>query len=637
LPALPIQYADYALWQREWLQGAELERQLAYWKERLAGAPGVLELPGGRPRPAVQSFRGARYVVRQGPEVCDALRHTAQREGVTRFMVLLAAFQAWLARTTGQMDLVVGTDIANRTRRETEGLIGFFVNLMALRTDLSGPPTFRELLRRVRRVALEAYAHQDLPFEKLVEALRPSRDLSRNPVVQVLFVMQNAPARPLEMAGLTLSPVPVGQETARFDLAVFVRETAEGLRTTWVYSTDLFEARTIARMAREYDHVLEQCLGAPETRVTALDLMPKTERSERTMEARERQAAQLTKLRAVRRKPEDLSRAGGVKTSYLRPEDMQPLVIEPDGDEIDLAAWARLNQDGIEAELLRHGAILFRGFGVVTPTEFEQVARTLASELFGEYGDLPREEVGGHVYGATPYPTDQAILFHHESAHMHRWPMKIWFCCLKAAEQGGETPIADGRKVYAGLDPALRERFREKKLVYVRNYIEGLDVSWQAFFRTTDRSAVEAYCRENGIRWEWRPDGGLRTRQVCQAVVAHPQTGELVFFNQIQLHHVTCLEPSVRESLRAMLEEADLPRNVYYGDGSPIEDSIVAEIGELYRRTAVSFRWREGDVLMLNNMLMAHSRNPYVGARKILVTMGDMMSQAELSEKSERG
>jgi alpha-ketoglutarate-dependent taurine dioxygenase len=449
--------------------------------------------------------------------------------------------------------------------------------------------------------------------------------------------MQNAPTRPLEMAGLTLSRAPVEQETARFDLAVFVREAAEGLRTTWVYSADLFEARTIARMAREYDHILNQCLRAPETRVTALDLMPEAERSERTMEGRERQAAQLTRLRAVRRKTVDLSQTGGVKTGYLRPEDTQPLVFESDGDEIDLVAWAKLNRDGIEAELLRHGAILFRGFGVVTPTEFEQVARALESELFGEYGDLPREEIGGSVYGSTPYPADQTILFHNESSHMHRWPMKIWFCCLKAAEQGGETPIADCRKLHAGLDPAIRERLREKKLMYVRNYIEGLDVSWQAFFRTTDRSAVEAYCRENGITWEWRPNNGLRTRQVCPAVVSHPQTGEMVFFNQIQLHHVACLDPSVRESLLSMLGEADLPRNVYYGDGSPIEDSIVADIGELYRRTAVSFRWREGDILMLNNMLMAHSRNPYVGARKILVTMGDMMSQAELHEKSGRG
>ncbi|HYK20027.1 MAG TPA: TauD/TfdA family dioxygenase, partial [Pyrinomonadaceae bacterium] len=254
-------------------------------------------------------------------------------------------------------------------------------------------------------------------------------------------------------------------------------------------------------------------------------------------------------------------------------------------------------------------------------------ASTTCSELFGDYGDLPREELGGKVYGSTPYPAEERILFHNESSHMHRWPMLIWFYCMKAAERGGETPIVDCRQVYKQMDPSVRDRFEQKGLMYVRNFTDRLDVSWQNFFQTNERSEVEEYCRKASIDFQWKNDNGLRIQQVCPAVVEHPQTGEMVFFNQIQLHHISCLPPSVQESLRSMLNEEDFPRNVYYGDGTRIEDSVVQALTALYDRLSVSFRWHEGDVLMLNNMLVAHSRNAFSGTRKIVVALGSMVNQ----------
>jgi alpha-ketoglutarate-dependent taurine dioxygenase len=251
--------------------------------------------------------------------------------------------------------------------------------------------------------------------------------------------------------------------------------------------------------------------------------------------------------------------------------------------------------------------------------------------LFGDYGDLPREEEGGKVYASTPYPPEERILFHNESSHMHRWPMRIWFYCIKAAERGGETPIVDCRQVYQQLDPDLRERFERKGLMYVRNFTDKLDVSWQSFFQTDDRAQVEDYCRRAAIDFEWKDENGLRIRQHSPAVVAHPQTGEMVFFNQLQLHHVSCLPRTVHDSLRSMLDEKDFPRNVYYGDGSPIEDSVVEAVMDLYDRLAISFRWQERDVLMLNNMLVAHSRNAFSGDRKIVVALGSMVNQRDVS------
>lgn len=202
LPELPIQYVDFAAWQREWFQGEVLERQLRYWKEKLSGSLPVLELPADRPRPAVQTYNGSKLSFTISKELTEALKILSQREGVTLFVTLLAAFDVLLLRYSGQEDLLVGTPIANRNRAEIEELVGFFTNTLVLRSDLSNNPTFRELLRRVHETALGAYAHQDLPFEKLVEELNPHREPSRSPVFQVMFSLLNTPTQPLALRGL---------------------------------------------------------------------------------------------------------------------------------------------------------------------------------------------------------------------------------------------------------------------------------------------------------------------------------------------------------------------------------------------------------------------------------------------------
>ncbi len=263
LPELPIQYADYAVWQREWLKGTELDRQLSYWKKQLAGAPPLLKLPTDHPRPAVQSYRGARGSIDLSKELTRGLKALSQREGVTLFMTLLAAFQTLLNRYSRLEDVVVGSPIANRNRTEIEGLIGFFVNTLVLRTDLSGDPSFRELLQRTRKIALEAYEHQDLPFEKLVEELKPERNLSHSPLFQVMFVLQNAPGSSLKSEGLTVTREGIGAETAKFDLTLSIREETAGLRVALQYCIDLFEESTIIAMLGHFQILLESIVSDP--------------------------------------------------------------------------------------------------------------------------------------------------------------------------------------------------------------------------------------------------------------------------------------------------------------------------------------------------------------------------------------
>jgi amino acid adenylation domain-containing protein len=275
LPDLPVQYGDFAEWQREWLQGPVLETQLAYWRQQLFEAP-VLALPTDRPRPPMSSFRGAVQTFRLSPDLLDALRALGQRARVTLFMTLLAGFQALLARYSGQPDIVVGAPIAGRSRPELEPLIGFFVNTLVLRTDLSGDPTTVELLARVRRVVLDAFAHVDVPFEKLVEELQPRRDLSRNPLCQVALQLLELPGNGSQGAP---SP-PIDKQTAVLDIVVTLTQGPHGMDGVVEYSTDLFDENTIARLLGHYEQLLRGMVTNPETSISALPLLPPAERDQ---------------------------------------------------------------------------------------------------------------------------------------------------------------------------------------------------------------------------------------------------------------------------------------------------------------------------------------------------------------------
>ena len=273
LAELPVQYADYAVWQREWLQGEVLEQQISYWKQQLESAPELLELPTDRPRPAVQTHHGASVGMVLSQELTAKLRELCRAEGVTLFMLLLAALKVLLARYTGQEDISVGTTIAGRNRVETEGLIGFFVNTLVLRTDLSGNPSARELVRRVREVALGAYAHQELPFEKLVDELQVERSLSHTPLFQVVFQLQNNTQELLALPGLSLSAVGETSDLAKFDLTLNMSESGEAISGAVQYNTDLFDETTIQRMLSHFQNLLQAICADADTPVQELSLL----------------------------------------------------------------------------------------------------------------------------------------------------------------------------------------------------------------------------------------------------------------------------------------------------------------------------------------------------------------------------
>jgi alpha-ketoglutarate-dependent taurine dioxygenase len=636
---LPIQYADYALWQREWLQGEVLESQLTYWKKQLAGIAS-LHLPVDQHRSSIKSHRGAAYSFTLTHDLSEALVHLSSQEQVTLFMTLLAAFQTLLHYFSGQDDIVVGTDVANRHRVEIEGLIGFFVNQLVLRANLSKNPTFRELLRQIRTTALEAYVHQELPFEKLVEVLRSKRSGQLSPLFQVKFLLDKTSDLMFKSKGeLLVLGVTVSQESLSpvinrdEDLLLNMYEGSQGIIGTFIYNTDLFEATTIAHMARRFSKLIERICAHPDIRLGMLKLLTEKEEEEEEMEQKKSINDAFSQFELVQPRPVRLHQEPLTQTSYLSVEEHLPLVISPQKIALDIVEWAKSNQAFIEAELRKYGALLFRGFHALSPVDFEQFALALCPDLFQENGEHVPANIGdGNLYTPVFYPPEKKLLWHNENSFNKTWPMKILFFCAHPAEKGGETPIADNRKVFQRIDPYIREQFMQKGIMYIRNYGEGLGLPWQEVFRTEKREDVERYCQKADIAFEWKDHHHLKTRLVRPAVLKHPQTGEWLWWNQATHWHLACLEDEVRASLLALFSEEDLPRNCFYGDGSPIEDGVIDAICQAYQEAEVCFSWRQGDILLLDNMLTAHARNPYEGQRKIYVSMGNMVTLNDLSQ-----
>ena len=308
-----------------------------------------------------------------------------------------------------------------------------------------------------------------------------------------------------------------------------------------------------------------------------------------------------------------------------------PLLVEATEPDTSLLAVFEELSALVDEHLLRDGGILFRGFTLAGAEQFREFAASFGHPLLSyEFGSTPRSSVTQGVYTSTEYPAHQRIPLHNEQAYSRDWPMRIWFYSMIAAQSGGETPIADSREVYKRIPAYIRERFVSKGLMYVRNFGNGLDVAWEQVFNTEDRAVAEAYCKAHAITCEWKDDGELRTRQICQAVARHPRTGEMVWFNQAHLFHISNLQPEVRESLLDIVDEEDLPRNVYYGDGTPIEDEVLNQIRAVLDDCMISFPWQSGDVLMLDNMLAAHARAPFEGPRKVIVAMAEGFSADQL-------
>ena len=340
----------------------------------------------------------------------------------------------------------------------------------------------------------------------------------------------------------------------------------------------------------------------------------------------------LGNSKAIMRQGITLSSQELIRRYYIDTERKIPLVLEPAIDGVDLITWSRNNRETIENDLLECGAILFRNFKLGTVTEFEQFVRTISPDLL-EYRERssPRHRVSGLIYTSTDYPSHQSIFLHNENSYAHTWPLKIFFFCVTPATEGGETPIADVRRIFSRISPQVREKFIQKKVLYVRNFTEGLGLSWQTVYQNDDPAVVEALFREAGYEVEWIGRHSLRTRRVGQAVAKHPVSGKMLWFNHATFFHITTFEPRIQKALLEACGEEGLPNNTYYGDGSSIEPETLDQLRDAYNQETVKFLWKQGDILLLDNMSVAHGRSPYTGDRKVVVGMSEAFNCERLS------
>lgn len=349
------------------------------------------------------------------------------------------------------------------------------------------------------------------------------------------------------------------------------------------------------------------------------------------MKVRELNTSPSPQLSGFKRKMVSVSQEELVKAECLLPGSLLPLSIRPAMENLNLARWANLHREYISEKVSLHGAILFRGFNTQGLNDFAEFVEAVSGELM-EYRERssPRSQVSDRVYTSTDHPPDQSIFLHNEHSYAQTFPLKLFFGCVQSAPHGGNTPLADTRKVFRRIETRIREQFIEKRWMYVRNFGDGFGLPWQKVFQTTSRDVVEAYCRQTGVECEWKDGDRLRTRQVRPVVATHPRTGETVWFNHATFFHISTLEAQVRRSLLAEFAEEDLPNNTYYGDGSTIEDSVMEELRDAYRQETVTFAWQDGDMILLDNMLTSHGRAPFAGPRKILFAMAEPFTRTDL-------
>ncbi|MEN3330258.1 MAG: hypothetical protein V7638_5065 [Acidobacteriota bacterium] len=331
----------------------------------------------------------------------------------------------------------------------------------------------------------------------------------------------------------------------------------------------------------------------------------------------------MSNFNAARQKVR-LTPAALVRSYYFEPKRKLPLVIEPCVNDLDPLAWAETQREFIAHELDQHGALLFRGFDIRSVERFEQFIRATSNGAL-PYNERtsPRSQVSGNIYTSTDYPATESIFLHNEQSYNVQFPLKIYFFCVTPATEGGETPIADTRKILNAIRSDIRDRFSKQGYIYARNFGNGFGLSWQQAFQTSNKAEVEHYCSQHQITCIWLDDDGLRTTQARSAIARHPQTGDQTWFNHATFFHISTLSPTMRDFLLSEFAEENLPNNTYYGDGLRIEPDVLDHLRQAYLSEKVVFPWQQFDVLMVDNMLTSHAREPFSGNRRVVTGMAD--------------
>ncbi|MBC9934891.1 non-ribosomal peptide synthetase [Chitinophaga qingshengii] len=624
LPPLKLQYRDYAVWQLKFLESQAAERQLRYWLDKFSAEIPLLQLPVDYPRQEHRTFDAIDLRFTIPSNVADQLRSMAAAAGASLFMVLQSAIYVLLYRFTAQTTLVIGSPVAARTHVDLEGQIGCYMNMLALLNRIDPQKEWTALLHQVKENTLDAFNHQDYPFDLLLKALQPQRHPGRLPLFDVGFTWLNTigPGEAVaiyEQSNYTIEAYAEGARTVKADLWVHAWEDANGeIGCSSSFNKGLFSDHTARLISGTFSRLMHQLPQYMHTSIsTIINELTVEHKNATNMNRNEARKKNLEKFFQAKAQPATVSSM--VNESLLSNGASSVKLVESTVIGVKLNYWIENNRAQVDESLRQYGGILFRGFNIDTPERVQEVADSFDGKQLRYFDQTsPRSAITGQLYTSTDHPHHQVIHMHNELSYSMQWPLNIMFCCITPATAGGETPIADVRQVWKQLRQETKDRFAANGVRYVRNMRNGVGLSWQQVFQTDDKSTVEQYFADTGIDYNWISDDHLRTRWDRPAVLRHPFTKEEIWFNHGYFYNEWLMEDTMRQVLGG---ESELPFNTYYGNGLPIEEETIAEIAAAFEHCKIVFQWKKGDVLLLDNMLMAHGRNPFEGNRKIVVAM----------------
>lgn len=609
---LRIQYKDYVQWVRQ-KQVEQLQENELYWLGQFSGAIQPLNLPVDFARGTNAKGQALIFSHTLQREEYYKIDSILKKEKASLYMMMLTSVNIFLHKITSQEDIIIGTPTAGRVHPDLESQIGLYINTLALRTSIQPTSQASTILHNIKRILEGALRNELYSFEELVRKLNVKREKGRNPLFDVWVVYQDQEKNDFNFSnfsdGLEITEEPLPYSVSRYDIKfTFIRKPL-GLNIVLEFNEALFRKETGEALAAKYKQTIQNVIHNFNSSIADWDIQPPVKR---------KLTVPMEKMKITPALRTNMDVQSKMRSTLFLSEEKLPIVIQAGFDGIDLNLWLSENRNDVQSSLNNYGAVLFRGFSVNTIDDFELTVRGWNNNVRKyDYASTPRTNLKEGIYTSTEYPADQKIQMHNEMAYTREYPSFLWFYCSCPAEKGGQTPIADSRKIYTLLSPDLIQLFESKKIMYVRNYHKGIDLPWQKAFQTEDKLSVENYCRSHGINFEWISDDHLRTQEICEATKTHPITGEKVWFNQAHLFHAS----NVGGANVASDSSRDFPRNALFGDATQIELKHIQEIKQAYDLASLKFDWKKNDVLLLDNLLAAHGREPFVGKRVIMVAM----------------
>jgi alpha-ketoglutarate-dependent taurine dioxygenase len=505
---------------------------------------------------------------------------------------------------------MVATSASARRGDAAAKTIGLLLNtvLLRMRTDCA---SFRDLVVHSRNILLDAHDRAEVSAEELLSAIGVVGADAEALLTRLVVGYRIDRGGRLELPGAVVESIRAACRSVKADLEIQFVADREGLGGFIDFDRAVYDPSAIAAISDALERIARR--AAPDASVGLAELAKLAISSQRSSSGP-----------LISRRPPAIVRLSNEEiVEILKPlAPGEPALVTPKIDGLDLDQWLAGAFERVDGLVKTHGAVRLRGFGKMTADMLQQILHACQQELLpDEEQTSPRRHLGKAIYTSTEYSRDHAIPLHNENSYAARWPMKLWFACVTPAERGGETPLADSALVHDRIDPAVRAEFERKKIAYIRNFDDHLSLPWQQVFGTEQRSEVEAYCRLNRITAQWLDKGRLRTTQTRNAVIAHPVTGARLWFNQAHLFHASALGPELGASLARVFAEEDLPRHARFGDGTAIDANALEHIRDVYVSSMIKEPWQAGDVVYLDNMRIAHGRQPFTGERSIIVAM----------------